>query len=373
MRDRGAEVERGGVGVEDAPAEVVVGIRGAAGRRAHRLAHLQRRQRGHARQHQRRHAGGQRARERRARRGGVAGRRAGLGHVVARTQGAHVGLDPAVVGRTRRREGGQRAAAGDRAGRDHAVAIGGRHQVVPAGVALVAGRVADDDALAHGQIGGDGAGGRVAVQVGEREPVDVAQRTGHDVHAVGVQPLDARHPVVLLGGHFLRSVLGLAQYQRGAIGGPHVVARSVAGDRRHGLGAVVVLAGRIAGLVLDHAVVVHEVPAGQHRQRRQAFVRRAEARIEHADDDALAVEAGVVQGGHVDLHQVGQVAPVVDRPLRVERAVGGRRGSRRLRLGGSGGQAQRTADQRHLAHVRQGGDGFELVRGDVVAGGVQPP
>ena len=127
---------------------------------------------------------------------------------------------------------------------------------------FVAGGVAMMDAVGRRNVDGDGgdAGDPVHVLLGV--PVEVAERGGGHVGAVGLDELESGDEVVLLGGVFGGGVLGLAEDEGGVVGPADERAGFVGADTTEDHGAVVVLAGGVAGLDVGIGVVVNEVVLG---------------------------------------------------------------------------------------------------------------
>ncbi len=301
MQQGGAPVVDRGVGVDQAPADVVVRQQRVVGGGAQGLAHLQGRQPGLALQDQRGHAGDERRREGGAAGGGVGIIGPGAGGGVLQAACGHVGFDAAVGGGAGAGEVGDHAVGVHGAHGDHAVAVGRYDDVPPAVRAGVARGVHHHHAQGGRVVRGPRGHRGVPIQVRKDVPVGVAQGAVHHVHAQAFQPFQAGHPEILLLGILPGHVLGLGQGEVGAVGGPHQHARSMGAHVAPGGRAVVVGGGGIVGLVVHHGVVVQEIVGVHHGQVGEGLVGGAEPGIQHADQDAGSAPAFGVDLGHADL------------------------------------------------------------------------
>ncbi len=138
---------------------------------------------------------------------------------------------------------------------------------------------------------------------------------------------------------------------------------------------MVVLAAGVAGLVLHHVVVVDEIVAGEHGDARERLVGGLEARVEHADDDALAGDAELVDGRHVDLLEARQAVAVVDAVAQggaLAGVVDERGGEVAFGRVDRRGRAAEGGHQFEAFDHGQGGQGGELLAGGADAEGVEP-
>lgn len=281
-------------------------------------------------------------------------------------EGADVGLEASVGAGA---VGGEldvvvlRQAILDAADAEHAVGVGGGDDGLPlAVVALVAGAVADEDALAGGEVAGTGhIGGAVHVG-GVVAFLAVAEGGGDDVGAVLVGPFHSHLPPdFLLEGFGVD--LGAGQEELGAGGQAEVDAVHAAGDAGEGHGAVGIPAvdvlfvfGEVPGF--DDLMVVAQVAEGF------VGVDTGEAAVEHGDAHPASVDAFVAEGLAAHAYQLGLEGTVDGGD--VEEAV------ERVGVVAVGQLKAVALDGLHTEHIGQGLDGQHLVGRGHDAEGVHP-
>lgn len=317
--------------VGDAVAVIGVGCAVAVGGADDALADVHGGQVGQGGPYARRHPGDERAGET----GAVAVHDAAVGWVDdarPRTHGAHLGFHAPVAARTARRERSDvPISVRHRPYGEDAVGIGGRGEVMPRLVALVACRHAHEHAFACGGLRGAGATHAHAVHQGvgvvPRGVVEprVAQRDAGDIHPEAVSRLQCRDKVVPLFGAlcavFLRAHEVIVCLRCGA-----QIVRAAACYQPEAYGAVA------AGGAVDAVAVVGEIICAEPPRSIKNLTKRMLSEAAHGvvlesavydrHHDVLPAETRLVEGRKVVLREL-------DIGL-TEGVIGGRFGDMRL-------------------------------------------
>lgn len=292
----------------------------------------------------------------------VALRGRGIDHQHTRTRGHDVGLDAPVVGGPSRGVNRHPALEIHRARGDQAIGIG--RGVDGQGIgAAVAGGAHHDHPVFHGRAGGDGDRLAGPVQALGGTGGAEAYRRGDDVHPQPLHPFQRRHPAVAVGLVGGLGVDDLAEHQRRLGSHPGEASRVEPRQQRQHLGAVLVLAGRVSGLVGHLVVVTDEVVRGQHLRLGQGPVLQGKTGVEQAHHHSPAGKTAGVQVGNVDEFELRQRAAVVEVGVEV---------TRQPEMAGQPVEQAAPPYRCRPAHAGQARDAIELPPAALDTGGVEP-